>query len=112
MKKVLSGLPLFVFLCTCVFPLFSVAGWMMGYRFVLRSYPVSGMVLAVLVLLALALLFVLKAVPGKGGAVFSVLILPLSVGNGIGILLHDGSKQTLLFAVSYTHLTLPTIYSV
>lgn len=97
MKKVLSGLPLFVFACACVLPLFSVAGWIMGDRFVLYSYFIFGMMLAALSLLALVFLLASKTVPGRQGAVFSALLLPLSVGNGICFLLHDGSKPTLFF---------------
>lgn len=99
MKKALPVFPFLLFLCYSILPLFSIIGWIAGYHFVLRSYPVCSIILAATSLTASVFLFVSKLKSSKIGTVFSALLLPMSAVNGIDSLAHSDAKLTVIFTL-------------
>jgi len=99
LKKILSVLPSFLFLCYCTLPLFSIIGKVCGYNFVLRSYPVFSITLAIISLIASIFLFISKLTLNKINIVFSALLLPMSALNAICYLSHSHTKLTAIFAL-------------
>lgn len=99
LKKASFVLPFLLFLCYGVLPLFSIAGWIFGYRFVLRNYTAYSAALAILSFLLSAILFRSKINLSKIGMVFSALLLPMSAANGICCLSRSRAEPTAIFTL-------------
>ena len=99
MKKALSVLPVLLFVCYSILPLFSIIGWICRYNFVLRSYPGCSVVLTIISLIASAFLLISKLTVGKTNIVFSALLLPMSAVNGIDYLAHSKTTPTVIFTL-------------
>jgi hypothetical protein len=99
LKKALPVLPFFLFLCYSILPLFCIIGWICGYSFILNSYPIYSIALAIISILAASFLFMFNVALNKINYVLSALLLPMSFVNGICCHSHSNTKLTVIFTL-------------
>ncbi|MCI1966873.1 MAG: DUF5412 domain-containing protein [Oscillospiraceae bacterium] len=99
LKKWLSNLPLFLFLLHCILPFFRIVGWILGYDFVLYSDPLCSTALAAIFFIGTIFLFVFQKSLSIRSAVFSALLLPMSLVSGICFLSQHSTKLIAVCAL-------------
>jgi len=95
----LSASPMTIFVLYSLLPICEIVGPALGYRFDLRSYSISIIVLAVFSLNEMACLLLFRMSLNKQQAVFSALLLPMSVINGLVFVYKSDWRATIIFVL-------------
>lgn len=99
MKRAVSVTPMIVSLLYALLPICSVISTIYGYDFTLYSYTTAIIALTVISLAMPILLTILDVSLSKTQAVFSALLLPLSVLNGMHLIVNSEWEATFFFVL-------------
>lgn len=88
-----------IFILYGLSPVLDAVWFALGYRFILRSYPLSMILLAVISLYAVVSIPALRITLSKTQKVFSALLLPLSAINGMYFVYKSNWVEILIFVL-------------